>query len=436
MPAASPQQHQGPRGRRNKLLDAASAGSVKRTLAALSSTSVMDVNQGDLTGMTPLIVAAYRGSSPVVQLLLSKGASTSATTDNGFTALIAASQSGHLAVVNLLIAVGSDLEASTTTEGATPLFMAVTKGHTEVIGALIEAGANVNSRRPDGATPIIEAAMRGRIPPIRELVRAMADPQIPCTGEDGVDSVALDIAAQYGRVDVVRELVEQFGVRGCGGPSRGNEALRWAAQTGHADVVVVLMEDGGVVDRGTALIGASQHRQFGSVKLLLQRLQQQHPETGRSAAVNARDVCGRTPFVCNILFSTSPRIARMLVDAGADTRSAVAITNGISGMVVFNETPLALTRSILGQKTIAGRDATEEQLNGLEGIRRLLLRVQAVHAVSWLWLSQAPPPAVGGGKNATTLAPLAVLSPIVERRVARRGALLTALFRSVVTWQQ
>lgn len=78
--------------------------------------------------------------------------------------------------------------------------------------------------------------MRSRIPPIRELVRAMADPQIPCTGEDGVDSVALDIATQYGRVDVVRELVEQFGVRGCGGSSRGNDALRWAAQTGHADV--------------------------------------------------------------------------------------------------------------------------------------------------------------------------------------------------------
>lgn len=94
-----------------------------------------------------------------------------------------------------------------------------------------------------------------------------------------------------------------------------------------------------MVDSGTALIGATQHRQFGSVKLLLQRLQQQHPETGRS------------------------------------------------------------------------------------------------HAVSWLWLSQAPPPAVGGGKNTTTLAPLAVLSPIVERRVARRDARLTSLFRSVATWQ-
>ncbi|CAN0398891.1 unnamed protein product [Ectocarpus sp. 8 AP-2014] len=30
---------------------------------------------------------------------------------------------------------------------------------------------------------------------------------------------------------------------------------------------------------------------------------------------------------------------------------------------------------------------TEEQLNDLEAIRRLLLRVEAVHAVSWLWSS-------------------------------------------------
>lgn len=44
----------------------------------------------------------------------------------------------------------------------------------------------------------------------------------------------------------------------------------------------------------------------------------------------------------------------------------------------------------LREKTLLGENATKEQLNGLEGIRRLLLRVEAVHATSWLWQSDVP----------------------------------------------
>lgn len=44
----------------------------------------------------------------------------------------------------------------------------------------------------------------------------------------------------------------------------------------------------------------------------------------------------------------------------------------------------AVTRSRRGKK-VREKDATEEQLNSLEGVRRLLLRVEAVHAVFWAW---------------------------------------------------
>lgn len=379
------------------------------------------------------MIAANRGSSPVVQLLLSKGATTSATDGDGFTALTASAQAGRLAVVGLLIRAGADLEA-VTCEGATALVMAVTSGHTEVIRALVRAGANVDSRRPNGATPLVEAAMRGRIDPVRELLRANANPQITMADPTGNAGVALDVASQYGHLQVVRELIEQVGIGGCGGPSGGNEALRWAAHEQHLDIMILLME-AGAVDRGTALIAAAQYGRAASIKLLLQH-QQWRRKSERSAVVNTRDVCGRTPLACSILFSTSPKLARMLVDAGATTTSAVSVTNS-AGMVGFNGTPLVLASSILKQKSIAGRDATEEQLHGLEGIRRLLLTVEAVHAVSWLWASPAPVfpvHAEGEGKrNTTTSAPLAVISPILQRRVARRGVLLATLFRLVVT---
>lgn len=44
---------------------------------------------------------------------------------------------------------------------------------------------------------------------------------------------------------------------------------------------------------------------------------------------------------------------------------------------------LALTPLVLREQRIAGKHATEDQLHGLEGIRRLLLQVVAVHALSW-----------------------------------------------------
>ena len=76
-------------------------------------------------------------------------------------------------------------------------------------------------------------------------------------------------------------------------------------------------------------------------------------------------------------------MVQLLVDAGADTtregrrKKSVSVSN-------FGP-PLALTNKLLRQVHVAGEDSTEEQLNRLEAVRRLLMQVEAVHAVSWLW---------------------------------------------------
>lgn len=87
------------------------------------------------------------------------------------------------------------------------------------------------------------------------------------------------------------------------------------------------------------------------------------------------------------------------------------------------------------EKKVIGQDATEEQMNRLEAVRRLLLRVEAVHAVSWLWRS--PSPTVAGGSVESTRrvdtasTPLRDMLPILRRRAGRRRVLLGALFRYV-----
>ena len=123
----------------------------------------------------------------------------------------------------------------------------------------------------------------------------------------------------------------------------------------------------------------------------------------------------------------------MLVAAGADTKSAVRVT-GSDAEEISNETPLDTTNRCIRAKRLAGKEATEEQLNRLEGIRRLLLRVDAAHAVSWLWHNDVPMIgcALGGSKkDKGTPTLLSAMLPALRRR-ARRDVLLPALFLSLI----
>lgn len=172
-------------------------------------------------------------------------------------------------------------------------------------------------------------------------------------------------------------------------------------------------------------------------------LLQHHRKNGNSAndcayvSFRSDFHAGSTPLFAACGFSRasfSPRIVRLLVDAGADTTSPVR-TYGNQGALVKNETPLFLTTQCLRTKMIGGREASEEQLCGLGGIRRLLLQTEAVHALSWLWPGDAPlivRPAEGANQAtavSATQIPLKLVPPMMRRRVRRRGAVLAPLLR-------
>lgn len=106
-----------------------------------------------------------------------------------------------------------------------------------------------------------------------------------------------------------------------------------------------------------------------------------------------------------------------------------------AGRVLFQDGPLGLTTLTIRDRNIGQGTATEDQLHGLEGVRRVLLNDEAAHAVSWLWRSDAPSviSAAEGGTTKMISAPLAAALPLLRRRGRRRGVLLAALFRSVVS---
>lgn len=291
---------------------------------------------------------------------------------------------------------------------------------------LILAGANVNSRARDGSTPLDHAACAGEVGVVEMLLcGAQANPLLTREGLGCWSAFyPLDMAAGNGRVEVVRKLIEEVGIEGCGGYSGGATALALAASDQHVEIME-LLTDAGAVDTGFAMILAAEAGRESSIKFLLQRREEKNLRQG-SYAAERFGVSVWFAAIRSAEFSTS-RIVRMLIDAGTDTD-----TDGcFEGEVLFHGTPLGFANKMLREKKVFAEEATEAQLHNLEATRRLLLRVEAVHAVSWLWPSDARSvnnPAVEGiAGTKTKSAPLTTMLPILRRRTRRRGVLRGAL---------
>ena len=432
-------QRQWRRGPSNALHKAATLGSHELTATILRRQPI-DIDRGNPDGVTPLMIAAQGGYPRVAKILLEKGANAKVTADNGFTALHCSCHGhvGHLEVAKMLVeAGGSDLEAR---DGSsmTPLHIAADRGHWQVASVLIKAGADVDTCQPCGSTPLFNAAFKGHIAAVRVLLLGKANPllgkraALDNMSSLGETSLPLDVAAQEGHSGVVRELLQQCGIDGCSrGANRGQAALVQAAGRNHVDVMELLAA-AGVVDLGTALLEAAEFGREASVKFLLQQHQKKrNAEAGGLGYLNVRNRDGATPLsVCVRYARVSPRIVRLLVDAGADATSFIALREPTElGGFWFRGTPLGLATHFLSDG-FRLEGVSDEQVNRLKAAHRLLTRVEAVHAVSWLWPSDAPssPRGVCTASSATA-ATLTTTLPVLRRRARRPRLVLASLFR-------
>lgn len=367
------------RGPTNPLHAAAAGGSLQGVLFVLSSGSI-DINQGNPQGLTPLIIAAARAHTGIVSLLLQNGASVSSVSDEGTTALHTGCMNGHRVVCQVLIKAGSNLEAKTFF-GYTCLHLSAENGHTEVIKLLIEAGESPDSRLPDGRTPLHMAAAEGNVGAIRELLRGRANPLLTVRATPVNTYVPLDLAVRHGRVEVVRDLIQRLGLAGCAGASGGKDALRLAAQNDHLCILSMLTE-AGVEDDGSALIGAIGYAREAPVKYLLHRKKRATGSTTAYANTLGKlgDFTG-TPLLVAIGYTRHqpvPRIVQLLIKAGADTTSTVAIPE----RAVWG-TPLEFVTRFIDERKVDGKTATKDQLYKLEAIRIQLLRVRLMRSRVW-----------------------------------------------------
>ena len=89
---------------------------------------------------------------------------------------------------------------------------------------------------------MFSAAVRGHLETVRALLRANANPLLTANVDQQCrkTDVPLDAAAYSGHTEIVRELVEQVGIEGCGGASGGADALGLASIGQHVDIMAIL----------------------------------------------------------------------------------------------------------------------------------------------------------------------------------------------------
>jgi ankyrin repeat protein len=120
------------------------------------------------TGLSDLLVAIGMQNITLVRELLEKGAHVDPE-DNKTTPLMAAAQKGHSDIMQLLIKAGANVNAQDHVHG-TALFYAAKEGKSEACKLLISSGALVDTISINGCTPLRSALLNWRTETMRVLI--------------------------------------------------------------------------------------------------------------------------------------------------------------------------------------------------------------------------------------------------------------------------
>ncbi|CAK6433785.1 unnamed protein product [Pipistrellus nathusii] len=191
--------------------------------AAAAAGAPVPVDCSDEAGNTALQFAAAGGHEPLVRFLLRRGASVNSRNHYGWSALMQAARFGHVSVAHLLLDHGADVNAQNRL-GARVLTVASRGGHLGVVKLLLEAGAFVDHHTPSGEQPAAAAAAADSRNELLDITALMAAIQ---HGHEAVVRLLLEwgadpnhaartvgwsplmLAALIGRLGVAQQLVEK-----------------------------------------------------------------------------------------------------------------------------------------------------------------------------------------------------------------------------------
>ncbi|XP_075116922.1 ankyrin repeat and SOCS box protein 12-like [Leptodactylus fuscus] len=127
------------------------------------------------------------------------------------TPLRLAASKGSLECLKILLAHGAEVDILDV-KAQTPLFSAVSAGHFDCVRELLRAGACPSGSIYNNCTPVLNAAREGNVSILRELLDYGAEPNVRCKLPDWSTNIAtttgpLYLSAVYGHLECFRTLL-------------------------------------------------------------------------------------------------------------------------------------------------------------------------------------------------------------------------------------
>jgi len=263
-----------------------------------------DMSLSNITGMDPLHIAAIRGNSECVKLLIEHGADIDQADKHGNTALSSACLKGHVSSVQLLLDANADIN-HTNKKKQTPLFKAAFKGHDAVVRELLSRPDIDIDNHDEGATALWMACRKNH-PAVVELLlnysRAVSVDEISEHGNAVRSEIGADMSLsningipplQIAAINEYTECVTLLIKHGADinkSSESGNTALSSACDKGHVSSVKLLLDANADINRmnkkkETPLIRATLKGHDAVVRVLLS-----HPDID----IGHRDCDGET----------------------------------------------------------------------------------------------------------------------------------------------
>ncbi|XP_037355092.1 ankyrin repeat domain-containing protein 35 [Talpa occidentalis] len=210
--------------RDQKLLEAVQRGDVGR-VAALASRKSSRPTKLNSNGQSPFHLAASKGLTECLTVLLANGADINSKNEDGSTALHLATISCQPQCVKVLLQHGAN-EDAVDVENRSPLHWAASSGCASSVLLLCDHEAFLDVLDNDGRTPLMIASLGGHAAICSQLLQRGA--RVNVTDKD--DKSALILACEKGSAEVA-ELLLSHGADAGAVDSAGNDALHYALRT-------------------------------------------------------------------------------------------------------------------------------------------------------------------------------------------------------------
>ncbi|KAL2270538.1 hypothetical protein VTJ83DRAFT_2722 [Remersonia thermophila] len=275
---------------------------------------LIDINQKDILGWTPLHYAVLDNYSKLAGSLLQRGADSNAPDIRGQTPLHVAMAAGQdIGIVRLLLGHGADVNARDV-DRITPLHYAAAREEMGV-QALVERGADVSAVDAYGCTPLHWAVFSDSYESCYGTVKYLvgqAGANLEARTRSEAQRTPLELAIAQGEIDIFRALIDGGADIEARGPL-GRLPLRVAVEMGHEAIVNLLLQmradfNKPVDERKSrALHVAAENGRESCLKMLIEK----------GANLEATDNQGQTPLH-NAACRENETCLWMLIEAGAN----------------------------------------------------------------------------------------------------------------------